>query len=623
MNQFFSALGQDLWRATWQGGLFVVAVLVSCKVFRRLPASARHLLWWLACLQMPLRLLFFSPVTLPVLPAIDTQDTAALEATSPPRSANFLGSEGTLSAPESASSGLIGLGHVPDERRQASSLAVSSQISVHDIEQSEPIPAAPVLLAGWGVGVATVLVLATRRLIRTRRLLKQSRPIFGLPQRLVAEFSAQLRVRPPSLREADPAPCPLLAGWFRPTIVFPSGFAHERNEAELRMALAHELAHLKRRDLWMAGIPLLTQTLFFFHPLAWLAIRESAAACEEACDVEAMRLSGGSPSAYARLLLSSAQSDVPIAAMGAAFGFRLLQRRITMLNQTAPLAKSGLQRGFLALLALGVACSIPWSVTAQVPAPPAVHVAPKKVVHSHKRHVTRHHAAKKPPNAKLILVAARAGVQRLGQPQTPPTPSVNLYTGLTPPPATVALPATRGRGQTVPTPPPATREMGFMSPQATRSVRGPRDTAYPPVAPAAPASVRVPSPGTPRPPTAPPTTATTPPLYQDAAGPMPTTPQSEPPTVVRVGDKEFNVEMHRTSLITALRALFKTAGVDFSIKSTVDNDSVTCTLNGAEFLTALKILLQSGRQELTYRREGTVFVIEPKYPAASGLGARD
>ena len=60
--------------------------------------------------------------------------------------------------------------------------------------------------------------------------------------------------------------------------MLPTGFCEEHHRDDVQMALAHELAHLKRRDLWLAGVPMLTQTLFFFHPLAWLAIRESAAA---------------------------------------------------------------------------------------------------------------------------------------------------------------------------------------------------------------------------------------------------------------------------------------------------------------------------------------------------------
>ncbi len=136
-------------------------------------------------------------------------------------------------------------------------------------------------------------------------------------------LSGLLQLSPPPVRESEAAPCPLLAGWVNPTIVLPAGFTQSAKPAELQMAVAHELAHLKRKDLWLAATPFLTQAIFYFHPLAWLAIRESAAASEEACDIEAMRLSGGSPSAYARLLLNSAKAYAPFVAMGAAIGFPL------------------------------------------------------------------------------------------------------------------------------------------------------------------------------------------------------------------------------------------------------------------------------------------------------------
>ena len=73
MNPLLSAIAQDVWRATWQGSLFIIAVFAICKCFRRIPASARHWLWWLACLQMPLRLMFISAVALPLLPAAENK----------------------------------------------------------------------------------------------------------------------------------------------------------------------------------------------------------------------------------------------------------------------------------------------------------------------------------------------------------------------------------------------------------------------------------------------------------------------------------------------------------------------------------------------------------------------
>jgi hypothetical protein len=43
---------------------------------------------------------------------------------------------------------------------------------------------------------------------------------------------------------------------------------HTLTPNESSMALAHELAHLRRGDLWLGWLPAIAQRLFFFHPLA-------------------------------------------------------------------------------------------------------------------------------------------------------------------------------------------------------------------------------------------------------------------------------------------------------------------------------------------------------------------
>ena len=70
------------------------------------------------------------------------------------------------------------------------------------------------------------------------------------------------------------------------------------------MALAHELAHLRRGDLWLGWVPALAEALLFFHPLVRRAAREYALAREEACDAEALRLTGAEPGDYGQLLLA-------------------------------------------------------------------------------------------------------------------------------------------------------------------------------------------------------------------------------------------------------------------------------------------------------------------------------
>jgi beta-lactamase regulating signal transducer with metallopeptidase domain len=60
----------SLFRACWQGSLFILAVWGLCRLFPRVPASWRCGLWWLACLKPLVALFWVVPLTLFTLPAV-------------------------------------------------------------------------------------------------------------------------------------------------------------------------------------------------------------------------------------------------------------------------------------------------------------------------------------------------------------------------------------------------------------------------------------------------------------------------------------------------------------------------------------------------------------------------
>lgn len=67
-------------------------------------------------------------------------------------------------------------------------------------------------------------------------------------------------------------------------ILLPQDVRHRLSAAELGAVLAHEYAHLLRRDpLWNLALSFLTH-LFWFQPLNWIALRAWRDASEELCD---------------------------------------------------------------------------------------------------------------------------------------------------------------------------------------------------------------------------------------------------------------------------------------------------------------------------------------------------
>jgi len=158
---------------------------------------------------------------------------------------------------------------------------------------------APWLVAVWLIGALVASLPLVRGGMALRRLWRRARPV---PHER-------------GLFTSDELPGPLTWGLLRPVIVLPSaamGWSAERREA----ALAHERAHIVRRD-WAVHIGVwLVCILFWFHPLAWLARRALVCEAEQAADDAALAL-GVRPSAYAGLLVSLSSPAAHPGALGA------------------------------------------------------------------------------------------------------------------------------------------------------------------------------------------------------------------------------------------------------------------------------------------------------------------
>ena len=89
------------------------------------------------------------------------------------------------------------------------------------------------------------------------------------------------------LMVSDSVPSPLSWGWRRPVILIDPDTLDEPEEADA--ILAHEMAHVARRDWLALMLTRIAATLFWFNPLVWLLEREIVQQAEEAADCEAAR----------------------------------------------------------------------------------------------------------------------------------------------------------------------------------------------------------------------------------------------------------------------------------------------------------------------------------------------
>ena len=117
---------------------------------------------------------------------------------------------------------------------------------------------------------------------------------------------------------------PLSWGWRNPVILIDPDTLEMAEDAEA--ILAHEAAHIARRDWPMLMLSRVAATLFWFNPLVWLLEREVVQQAEEAADLEAAQRV--EPSRYAETLLGLAQANAMVPANSMAPSAQALGRRV-------------------------------------------------------------------------------------------------------------------------------------------------------------------------------------------------------------------------------------------------------------------------------------------------------
>ncbi len=141
------------------------------------------------------------------------------------------------------------------------------------------------LAVAWGAGM---VLLVASSLVRRRQQARRLRPAEGealATSMAEATVAAALKVAPRAL--FGEVATPRVVGIVRPRLVLPEGIEERLGGSELEAVLAHELAHVARRDtLWQAFASVLA-ALFWFDPLVWIARRRLADEAEQACDEHA------------------------------------------------------------------------------------------------------------------------------------------------------------------------------------------------------------------------------------------------------------------------------------------------------------------------------------------------
>ena len=118
---------------------------------------------------------------------------------------------------------------------------------------------------------------------------------------------------------------PFILGIIKPKIYIPYGM-----DGEIRShVIAHENAHIKRRDHWIKPIGFLLLAVYWFNPLIWIAYILLCKDIERACDEKVIsQMNEETRKDYASALLECAVNRRRIAACPLAFGETGLKERV-------------------------------------------------------------------------------------------------------------------------------------------------------------------------------------------------------------------------------------------------------------------------------------------------------
>jgi bla regulator protein blaR1 len=170
---------------------------------------------------------------------------------------------------------------------------------------------------------------------------------------------------------------PAVAGWIRPVVFLPMTAITGLTGEQLEAVLAHELAHIRRHDVFVHAFQVAVETLLFYHPAVWWMGKRIRAEREHCCDDAAVATCGNAVM-YANALARMAEWKTAPRLVMAANRSPLVQRVARLLGAKQPfetIPAANLSAGVLCLLTALLAGSAflgnVHHAQAQTPAPAA------------------------------------------------------------------------------------------------------------------------------------------------------------------------------------------------------------------------------------------------------------
>jgi len=166
-------------------------------------------------------------------------------------------------------------------------------------------------LAIWLVGMGMFGILLWRQLRNLRRWHDAQQPRQTIPpwyHELLVEITSTWRMgQLPAIVFSEQVTTPAVCGVLKPVLFLPRNYLDSLSREEARHVLLHELAHMKRGDLWLHAAAMALQIIYWFNPLLALARGQIQHVREICCDLTVAGTLREQTDGYRNTLLGTAR----------------------------------------------------------------------------------------------------------------------------------------------------------------------------------------------------------------------------------------------------------------------------------------------------------------------------
>ncbi len=204
---------------------------------------------------------------------------------------------------------------------------------VTEVAQTNNGSLAGILAIVWLVGLAAMLAYCVISYIRLNRRMADA-VIYNGGLCVDEEDTSKKRCKKYSIYQSEKVASPFVLGFFKPRIYVP--FQMDAKDTEC--VIAHEKAHIARKDHWIKPFAFMLLSFYWFNPLVWAAYILLCRDIELACDEKVIKEMGENhKKAYSEALLKCSAPGRMISACPLAFGEVGVKKRIVnVLNYKKP-----------------------------------------------------------------------------------------------------------------------------------------------------------------------------------------------------------------------------------------------------------------------------------------------